>query len=139
MLDIIAGAMAAFLILMVILLPYYERETVDQEALIAELRQDLAAARAAQSAAEGAAQAAQARMMQAQAALAAAQAQVSQAQAEAARQEARAEGLARQLAKSFLVLYVRWDTHDDVDLVGWSQDHPRPAGGAERGQYPRPR
>lgn len=116
MLDIIAGAMAAFLILMVILLPYYERETVDQEALIAELRQDLAAARAAQSAAEGAAQAAQAEMMQAQAALAAAQAQASQAQAEAARQEARAEGLARQLAKSFLVLYVRWDTHDDVDL-----------------------
>jgi hypothetical protein len=45
MLDIIAGAMAAFLILMVILLPYYERETVNQEALIAELRQDLAAAR----------------------------------------------------------------------------------------------
>jgi len=140
MLDVIAGAMAAFLILMVILLPYYERETVDQEALIAELRQALAEARAAQSAAASAAQAAQAQMIQAQAdlaaaetqrnqaalaaaeiqetraALAAAQAQASQAQAEAARQEARAEGLARQLARTFLVLYVRWDTHDDVDL-----------------------
>lgn len=116
MLDVIAGAMAAFLILMIILLPYYERETVDQEALIAELRQALAEARAAQSAAASAAQAAQAQMIQAQAALAAAQAQASQAQAEAARQEARAEGLARQLARTFLVLYVRWDTHDDVDL-----------------------
>ena len=37
MLDVIAGAMAAFLILMVILLPYYGKETVNQEALIAEL------------------------------------------------------------------------------------------------------
>lgn len=109
MLDIIAGAMAAFLILMVILLPYYERETVNQEEIMAELRQALAEARAAQSAAESAARTAQAD-------LAAAQTQASQAQAEAARQEARAEGLARQLARTFLVLYVRWDTHDDVDL-----------------------
>jgi hypothetical protein len=118
MLDVIAGAMAAFLILMIILLPYYERETVDQEALIAELRQALAEARAAQSAAASADQAAlaAAEIQETRAALAAAQAQASQAQAEAARQEARAEGLARQLARTFLVLYVRWDTHDDVDL-----------------------
>jgi uncharacterized protein YfaP (DUF2135 family) len=39
-----------------------------------------------------------------------------QARAEVEHQRSRAEGLARQLAKSFLVLYVRWDTHDDVDL-----------------------
>lgn len=140
MLDVIAGAMAAFLILMVILLPYYGKETVNQEALIAELRQAVAEARAAQSAAESAAQAAQVRMIQAQAdlaaaethrsqaavaaaeiqetraALAAADNRLRQAQAEVENQRSRAEKLARQLAKSFLVLYVRWDTHDDVDL-----------------------
>ena len=95
MLDVIAGAMAAFLILMVILLPYYGKETVNQEALITELRQAVAQAEAARSAA---------------------QAQANQAQTEAERQQARAEGLARQLAHTFLVLYIRWDTHDDVDL-----------------------
>lgn len=133
MLDVIAGAMAAFLILMVILLPYYERETVNQEEIITELRQALTEARAVQSAAESAARTAQADLAAAEtqrnqaalaaaeiqetrAALAAAQAQASQAQAEAARQAERAEGLARQLARTFLVLYVRWDTHDDVDL-----------------------
>ncbi len=102
MLDVIAGAMAAFLILVVILLPYYGKEAVNQDALIAELRQVAAEAQAQRAAAESAAQAAQT--------------QASQAQAEAQRQQARAEGLARQLANTFLVLYVRWDTHDDVDL-----------------------
>ncbi len=115
MLDVIAGAMAAFLILVVILLPYYEKETVNQEVLMAELRQAATAAQAAQ-AAEHAAQVAQAQANQAQADMAAAQAQARQAQTEAERQQARAEGLARQLANTFLVLYVRWDTHDDVDL-----------------------
>ena len=116
MLDVIAGAMAAFLILMVILLPYYGKETVNQEALITELRQAVAEAETARSAAEDAAEAAQAQANQAQADMAAAQAQARQAQTEAERQEARAEGLARQLAHTFLVLYIRWDTHDDVDL-----------------------
>ncbi|MBP6582666.1 MAG: hypothetical protein KA204_04235 [Chromatiaceae bacterium] len=116
MLDVIAGAMAAFLILMVILLPYYGKETVNQEALIAELRQAVAQAETARSAAEDAAEAAQAQANQAQAEMAAAQAQARQAQTEAERQQARAEGLARQLAHTFLVLYIRWDTHDDVDL-----------------------
>ena len=116
MLDVIAGAMAAFLILMVILLPYYGKETVNQEALITELRQAVAEAETARSAAEDAAEAAQAQANQAQADMAAAQAQARQAQTEAERQQARAEGLARQLAHTFLVLYIRWDTHDDVDL-----------------------
>ena len=116
MLDVIAGAMAAFLILMVILLPYYGKETVNQEALIAELRQAVAEAETARLAAEDAAEAAQAQANQAQAEMAAAQAQARQAQTEAERQQARAEGLARQLAHTFLVLYIRWDTHDDVDL-----------------------
>ena len=109
MLDVIAGAMAAFLILMVILLPYYEKNSVDQAALIAELRQAVSAAQEAQARAEAAAQQAQSQAEEARAHAAA-------AQAEAQRQQARAEDLARQLARTFLVLYVRWDTHDDVDL-----------------------
>ena len=90
--------------------------------------------------AESAAQAAQTRMIQAQAdlaaaetqqnqaavaaaeiqetraALAAAETSLRQAQAEIENQRTQAEKLAHQLAKSFLVLYVRWDTLDDVDL-----------------------
>lgn len=95
MLDVIAGAMAAFLILVVILLPYYDKTTIDHQAEIQSLTQALAAAETAQRDA---------------------QTQAAQAQQDAARQQARAEGLARQLARTFLVLYVRWDTHDDIDL-----------------------
>jgi hypothetical protein len=102
MLDLIAGAMAAFLILMVILLPYYQQDSVNAEQRIAELRQAVTTAQAAQAAAEADAHSAQA--------------QAAQAQAEAERLQARVEGLARQLARTFLVLYVRWDTHDDIDL-----------------------
>jgi hypothetical protein len=89
MLDVIAGAMAAFLILMIILLPYYERETVNQEALIAELRQAVAEAEAARAAAESAADAAQALAAQAQAKVESLETQLSQAQAdlEAAKSE----------------------------------------------------
>lgn len=120
MLDVIAGAMAAFLILMVILLPYYEKNSVDQGALIAELRQAVTAAQAAQARAEAAAQQAQGQaetaIQQAQRQAEEARAQATAAQAEAQRQQSRAEALARQLARTFLVLYVRWDTHDDVDL-----------------------
>jgi hypothetical protein len=120
MLDVIAGAMAAFLILMVILLPYYEKSAVDQATLIAELRQAVTAAQAAQARAEAAAQEAQGQaeeaIQQAQRQAEEARAQAATAQAEAQRQQSRAEALARQLARTFLVLYVRWDTHDDVDL-----------------------
>lgn len=95
MFDVIAGAMAAFLILVVILLPFYDKTAIDHQAEIQSLTQALAAAETAQREA---------------------QTQAAQAQQEAASQQARAEGLARQLARTFLVLYVRWDTHDDIDL-----------------------
>ncbi len=81
MLDVIAGAMAAFLILMVILLPYYGKETVNQEEIIAELRQAVAAAEAARAAAVSAAEAAQALAAQAQAKMESLAAQLSQTQA----------------------------------------------------------
>ncbi|WP_295882314.1 hypothetical protein [uncultured Thiohalocapsa sp.] len=88
MLDVITGAMAAFLIIMVVLLPYYRKEHIDYQAIIADLERQLATTGA---------EAAQLRRQLAQA-------------------EARNAELARRLAKTFLVLYVRWSTRDDVDL-----------------------
>jgi multidrug efflux pump subunit AcrA (membrane-fusion protein) len=113
MLDVIAGAMAAFLILMVILLPYYDKEAVDQQAEIDAQRQAVATA---QAEAERLAQEAQGQIDTLRSTLTAMQTRVQQAERAAQQQQDRADGLARQLARTFLVLYVRWDTHDDVDL-----------------------
>lgn len=137
MLDVISGAMAAFLIIMVILLPYYKKEKIDYQAIIVRLQQTIAQLQSQRQAAEAQAEAAREQLARAQAdaqqqreraealarqqqsATAQAEAvreQLAQAQAEAQQQRERAEALARELAKTFLVLYVRWDTHDDVDL-----------------------
>jgi hypothetical protein len=82
MLDVIAGAMAAFLILVVILLPYYGKETMNQEEIIAELRQAVAEAEAARAVAESAAESAQALAAQAHAELELLETQLSQTQAD---------------------------------------------------------
>ena len=42
MLDVISGAMAAFLIIVVILLPYYKKEKIDYQAIIVRLQQTIA-------------------------------------------------------------------------------------------------
>lgn len=102
MLDVISGAMAAFLIIMVILMPYYRKEHVDYQAMLEALRAEVAALQQSESEAEARAAAAEAR--------------AEAAEAEAQRQQTRADALARQLAKTFLVLYIRWNTRDDVDL-----------------------
>jgi uncharacterized protein YfaP (DUF2135 family) len=137
MLDVIAGAMAAFLIIMIVLMPYYRKEHIDYQAIVAELQRQLAqaqhqaqaaaartaaaeeAARAAESAAADAAEqvrAAQAAAADAAEQVGAAQATAAAANAQAQQQRERAEGLERRLAKTFLVLYVRWNTRDDIDL-----------------------
>lgn len=123
MLDVIAGAMAAFLIIMIVLMPYYRKEHIDYQAIIAELQAQLAQAQqqaqtAADraSAAEEAARAAQSAATDAAEQVRAAQAAAAAANAQAQQQRERAEGLARELAKTFLVLYVRWNTRDDIDL-----------------------
>lgn len=137
MLDVISGAMAAFLIIMVVLLPYYKKEHVDYQAELADLRTTLAeaeqrieAANAEASQAQAAAENAQQALQQAQAAaeqtnarlaeLEASSANANQSlqSAEAAARQAqqRADALAQKLAKTFIVLYIRWDTRDDIDL-----------------------
>ena len=123
MLDVIAGAMAAFLIIMIVLMPYYRKEHIDYQAIIADLQGQLAQAQqqaqtaaARASAAEAAARAAESAAAGAAEQVRAAQAAAAAANAQAQQQRERAEGLARQLAKTFLVLYVRWNTRDDIDL-----------------------
>ncbi|WP_020508425.1 YfaP family protein [Lamprocystis purpurea] len=123
MLDVIAGAMAAFLIIMIVLMPYYRKEHIDYQAIVAELQRQLAqaqhqaqAAAARTAAAEEAARAAESAAADAAEQVRAAQAAAAAANAQAQQQRERAEGLERRLAKTFLVLYVRWNTRDDIDL-----------------------
>jgi hypothetical protein len=136
MLDVIAGAMAAFLIIMVILLPYYDKDALDQQVQVDALQRSVAELEAALRSARAELEAARAQAGQtadedelrrtiadlqdglraARAEAASADAKAGRAEAESERQAQRAEGLARQLARTFLVLYVRWDTLDDVDL-----------------------
>ena len=137
MLDVISGAMAAFLILVVVLLPFYKKEHIDYQAINNELRQALARAEARAQAAEAQAETARAdaeaaaeQVRQARADAETAQKHLREvqeasenaaervrvAEAEARRERERADGLASKLAKTFIVLFVRWDTHDDIDL-----------------------
>jgi hypothetical protein len=67
MLDVFASAMAAFLIIMIILLPYYERDAIADRSQIAALRQALDATRDALASAEAAREAAEAQAQAAQA------------------------------------------------------------------------
>lgn len=103
MLDVISGAMGAFLIIMVILLPYYKKESIDYEKALKESRQVEQSAQAAQRAAEENLRAAEDALRSAQ------------ADAQANRQ--RADAAARQLAKTFLLVHIEWVTKfQDIDL-----------------------
>ena len=103
MLDVISGAMGAFLIIMVILLPYYKKESIDYQKELKESRQAEQMAQAAQRAAEESLRAAESAMRA--------------AQADAALNRQRANAAAQQLAKTFLLVHIEWDTKfQDVDL-----------------------
>jgi hypothetical protein len=110
MLDVICGAMGAFLIIMVILLPYYKKESIDYQK---ELKQ----ARSAEDAARQAAQSAQAAQRAAEESLRATEKSMRTAQAEAQQNRQRADAATQQLAKTFLLVHIQWDTKfQDVDL-----------------------
>lgn len=100
MLDVISGAMGAFLIIMVVLLPYYKKDSVDLQREIQQMQQQLSADQ--EAARQAVAQAEQARQ---------------QAEAEAERNRQAAEAAQRQLAKTFLVVHILWKTpNQDIDL-----------------------
>ena len=120
MLDVFCGALGAFLIVMIILLPYYKKESIDfaqenqeleqqvttLEAQVARMQQELEQMQ--QQLAEALAQAQQAEQLQQELAEAEARAQ------EAEQRARRAEAL---LNQTFLLVYVRWETaNQDVDL-----------------------
>ena len=110
MLDVISGAMGAFLIIMVILLPYYKKETIDYQ-------RELQQSRAAEETARKAAQAAETAQRTAEETARKAGESVRAAQAEAEQNRQRAEASAQQLAKTFLLVHIQWNTKfQDVDL-----------------------
>ena len=82
MLDVICGSLGAFVIIMIILMPYYKKENIDYQHEIERLRR---------------------------------QAETSDQRASQAEQ--RAQRAEMMLAKTFLVVYIRWNTrYHDVDL-----------------------
>jgi hypothetical protein len=110
MLDVISGAMGAFLIIMVILLPYYKKDSIDYQ-------RELQQSRTAEESARKAAQAAEAAQRVAEATAHKAEESARTAQAESEQNRQRAEGAAQQLAKTFLLVHIQWDTkYQDVDL-----------------------
>jgi hypothetical protein len=110
MLDVISGAMGAFLIIMVILLPYYKKESIDYQ-------KELILARAAEDVARQSAESAQASQRAAEESLRATEKSMRTAQAEADQNRQRADAATQQLAKTFLLVHIQWDTkYQDVDL-----------------------
>ncbi len=110
MLDVISGAMGAFLIIMVILLPYYKKESIDYQ-------KELGQARASEATARQSAQSAQRAQRAAEESLRSTEKSMRAAQAEADQNRQRADAANRQLAKTFLLVHIQWDTkYQDVDL-----------------------
>lgn len=121
MLDVISGALGAFLIIMIVLFPYYNKDSISYKKRIEEME------RAAQSMQQQLADARE-QVTQAQTETEQARNQLREAQADARSQlqesRAAADDLRRelgeahrQLAKTFLVIYIRWATkNQDIDL-----------------------
>ena len=99
MLDVIAGAMGAFLIVMVVLLPYYRKQSPTPPVTpqtVQRLEQERASA---------------------QAAAARAQAEAQSARAQLAAAESRNTELRQELKKTFLLIHIHWPTlGTDLDL-----------------------
>lgn len=92
MLDVISGALGAFLIIMITLFPYYKKEVIDFQEQVEQLEQEI--------------QSMQQQIDEAQ--------EVSRQLSESQQQLGEAQ---RQLAKTFLVIYIRWATQkQDIDL-----------------------
>jgi hypothetical protein len=135
MLDVICGSLGAFILLMVILLPYYKKDNIDYQEEIRQIQQQLASAQlqtqqalTRASAAEAEARSARDRAQTAELTLAQLQQNAGQPtreleqQLDAARQstrdaEQRAARAEQMLIKTFLVIYIRWNTpKQDVDM-----------------------
>lgn len=117
MLDVISGAMGAFLIIMVILLPYYKKESIDYQKELQQSRTAENLARQETQTARAAQREAQTRQQDAEESLRATEKSMRAAQAEADQNRQRAEVATQKLAKTFLLVHIQWDTkYQDVDL-----------------------
>ena len=124
MLDVISGALGAFLIIMIVLFPYYKKDPVDCRRRMAELTEQLNESKQRAEAAQAEAERTREQLEAAQRRLAELTEQLNEseqraeaAQAEAERTREQLEAAQRQLAKTFLVIYIRWPTlKHDIDL-----------------------
>jgi len=124
MLDVISGALGAFLIIMIVLFPYYKKESIDYSEVIASLEARIQSLEQQRQAVTAQLQAARAESEETRQQLQAARAESEETrrQLQATRAESeetsRQLGAARrQLAKTFLVIYIRWSTkNQDIDL-----------------------
>jgi len=117
MLDVISGGMGAFLMIMVILLPYYKKESIDYQKELQQARTAADLARQEATVAQAAVREAQANRQAAEESLRAAEKSMRAAQAEADQSRQHAEVAAQKLAKTFLLVHLQWDTkYQDVDL-----------------------
>lgn len=110
MLDVISGAMAAFLIIMIILFPYYNRTHIDYQAMIDALRDQLVTAIQNRNAALAEAEAMQEQAEQAHAEAAA-------AQEEAARAQARADSLEKKDLDLMIALDTTLSMEDEMERL----------------------
>ncbi|MBF0229868.1 MAG: hypothetical protein HQK63_09830 [Desulfamplus sp.] len=103
MLDVISGALGAFLIIMIVLFPYYKKDAIDYQRDVQQLTQQL--------------QQIQQQVDEAQKKIETAQNEAEHAKAENEQTRQQLESAQRQLAKTFLVIYIRWSTKlQDIDL-----------------------
>ncbi len=131
MLDVISGALGAFLIIMIILMPYYEKESIDYQRIIEQLQTEVRRAQEAAAEAQAAARAAESRASEAEARAQAAEDQLTQLQesmgdagsviadlrGQLAEAEARARTAEEKLGFTYLLVTVKWETEKhDVDL-----------------------
>ncbi len=128
MLDVISGALGAFLLLVAVLIPWYKKPLAEEnrqlrqrvaelEAALEQTRSERDQARARQAAAEAERDRARAERDQARADNASAAAALEQVRRERDAARAEARRLEDRLSKTFLVVLVKWSTaRQDVDL-----------------------
>lgn len=121
MLDVITGAMGAYLAVMVVLLPYYQKKeetkteanTMSQEELRRTIEQAQQQVRQAQQDAETLRKS----LAKSQSQLEQAQKEVTEAKSQAAQQAKRIEQLESEIQRTFMLIHIQWAVlGPDVDL-----------------------
>jgi uncharacterized protein YfaP (DUF2135 family) len=102
MLDVLSGALGAFLVIMIVLLPYYRKDHIDYQQKIRELEKQIAVADARADFAERIAEEAKGA--------------VESAESRAQSAEKRQQEYEQRIQKTYLMVIIEWKTGHDVDL-----------------------